>query len=65
MARVATRAVVHVAFYALVLLVRRCLRVTIRAGEDGIIRRIGMAARTHAIGVAVVGREPCVVECCA
>lgn len=63
MARITTRAAVHVTFYALMVLVRSCLRVASRAGENGIIGRIGMATRTHAIGIAMVRREPCVIEC--
>jgi hypothetical protein len=59
---VAIDAVVHIAGNALVVPVGLCLRVTVRTLEDRIIVRIGMAGGAHAACVAVVCREPGVVE---
>lgn len=63
MALIAVRAVIDIATYTLVLLVGLRLSVTDRAREHSVVRgiRVAVAAR---LGVAVVHREPCVVEFC-
>ena len=55
-------AVVNVVPHALVVGIRLTLGMAVRARENGVVRRIGVAGRAHAVGPAVVGWEPCVIE---
>ena len=57
MALVAIHAVVNVSADALVILIGLALGVTVGALEDGIVVRIDMAGRTHAVGIPVIGGE--------
>ena len=59
---VTIHAVVDISADALVILIGLCLGVTVRAGKDRVVVRVGVACGTHAVGVAVVGGEPRVVE---
>ena len=61
MTLVAVRAVVHVVTHTLMMLVRRCLRVTHGARKHGIVARIGMAIAAH-LGAPMCLREPRVIE---
>ena len=63
-ALVTVRTGVHVVPYPVVVVVRLGFGVAVSALENRIVRRVGMARRTHAIGSAVVGREPGVIEGC-
>lgn len=65
MALVAVHAVVHIAADIAVIAVSVRLGVAIRALEDAVVRRIGVTRRTHAICIAVIHREPCVIKSCA
>ncbi len=47
---------------AIVIVVSLCFGVAIRALKDCVIRRIRMACRAYAVGIAVICREPCVIE---
>lgn len=62
MALIAVLAVVDIPAYALVLLVSLCLQVAVRAAEHRIVIRVGVAITANAIGVAMVHREPGVIE---
>ena len=59
---VAVNAVVDVSADTLMMLVCYCLRVTVRALEHGVVRRIRMARRTDSVRSAVIRREPGMVE---
>lgn len=61
MALVAIGAVIDVIAYALMLLIRFRFGVAVRAGEDAVVVRIGVAVIAR-LGIAVVAREPVVVE---
>jgi len=62
MAAVAVHAVVDVSTHALMLAIRARLRVTIRALEDGVVIRIGMAGGAYPVRAAMTHVEPGVVE---
>ena len=62
MAVVTIDAVVNVAAHALMVLIGLRLLVTVGTSEHREIVRIGMAGRAHTIGIAMVRREPGVVE---
>jgi hypothetical protein len=62
---VAVHTVVYIAADAPMIAIGVRLGVAIRALEDGIGRRFGVTCRTHAICIAVIHREPCVIESCA
>lgn len=62
MALVAIHAVVYIASHALVILVGLRLQVAVSAGEDRIIVRVGVTSTANAVGAAVVGGEPSVIE---
>ena len=57
MALVTIHAVVYVSANALVILIGLALGVTVGALENGIVVRIDVAGRAHAVRVAVVDRE--------
>lgn len=62
MALITIGAVVDISTYARMICVGLGFRMAIRAGEHAVIRRIGMACGAHAIGSAVSGRKPGVIE---
>jgi hypothetical protein len=64
MARVAIGAVINVVPHTLVMLVRRCFQVTTRARKDTVVVRVRVTRTADPIGIAVVGREPGVIEGC-
>jgi hypothetical protein len=57
MALVTVDAVVNVISYSLVISVRLVLQVAIGALENRIVVRVGMAGRTHSVGIAVIDGE--------
>jgi len=61
-ALIAIHTVVHIASNTLVRGIRLGLRVAICTGEDRIVVRIRVASAAHTIGVAMVQREPGVIE---
>ncbi len=63
-ALVAVHAVVHVSVDAPMIAVSVRLGMAIRALEDNVIRRVGVAGRADAIRVAVIHGEPGVIEGC-
>ena len=65
MALVAIHTVVHIASNTLVCGIRLGLRVAVCTGEDRVVVRIRVAGAAHTVGVAMVQREPCVIERCA
>lgn len=62
MALITINAVVDVVLYALVVRIRLALGMAVGAREHGVVVRIGVAGGTHAVGTAVIGREPGVIE---
>ena len=62
MALVAIHTVVHIAPHALVPGIRLGLRVAVRTGKDRVVVQIRVAGAAHTVGVAMVQREPCVIE---
>ena len=62
MALIAVGAVVHVTAHTSMIRIGLRLRVTSRAGENRVIRRVGMAIAAH-FGASVTCRPPGMVEC--
>jgi len=62
MALVAVHAVVYIAADVPMIAIGVGLGVAVRALEDGVVRRIGVTRRTYAICIAVIHREPRVIE---
>jgi hypothetical protein len=62
---VAVHTVVYIAADAPMIAIGVRFGMAIRALEDGIGRRISVTGRAHAIGIAMIHREPCVIESCA
>jgi len=61
-ALVAIHTVVHIASNTLVCGIRLGLRVAVCTGEDRVVVRIRVAGAAHTVGVAMVQREPGVIE---
>ena len=62
MALITVGAVVNVALHAPVVRVRLTLGVAIGAREYEIVCGVRVAGRAHTVGIAVIGREPRVIE---
>ena len=62
MTLVAIRTVVHIASNTLVFGIRLGLRVAACTSEDQVVVRIRVASAAHTVGVAMVQREPRVIE---
>lgn len=62
MALVAVHAVVHVALHALVVRIGLGFGVAVRTSKHRIVVGVRVAGRAHAVGVAMVQREPGVIE---
>ena len=65
MALVAICAVIDIPLHAAVLLIRLRLCMAIRACEDRVVVRVGMAGRTDTVRAAMIHGEPGMVESCA
>ena len=61
-ARVAVHAVVDISLHASMLSVGVGLAMAVRAREDRVIGRVGVARRAYAVRSAVIRREPGVIE---
>lgn len=62
MAVIAIHTVVDVSTHALMLVVGPRLRMAVRALEDAVVVRIGMAGRTNPVCIAMIDVEPSVIE---
>ena len=63
MALVTVDAVVHIPVHVVVLeIIRVIAAMTSGALEDGVVVRIGVAGRAHIAGIAMAGRESCVLR---